>query len=92
MRPFPIRPSFLLPLLLVLALCCACQRPAIQSTEAPFPYQEADIAGLQARMAAGELDSVTLTDAYLRRIAELDRSGPTLRAVTELNPAARREA
>jgi len=92
MRPFPIRPHCLLPLL-VLALCCACQRPAMQpAEEAPFPYQEADIAGLQARMAAGELDSVTLTDAYLRRIAELDRSGPTLRAVTELNPAARREA
>ncbi len=43
-------------------------------------------------MSAGELDSVTLTDAYLRRIAELDRNGPTLHAVIELNPDARREA
>jgi len=93
MRPIPKSSRLLLPVLAA-ALCCACQRTSSASPAAaqPFPYQEAGIAELQARMTAGELDSVTLTDAYLRRIAELDRAGPTLRSVIEINPAARREA
>ena len=87
------RSSLLLLPLLAVALTTACQRSAgAPVADAPFAYQEADIARLQARMNAGELDSVTLTDAYLRRIAELDRSGPMLHAVVEVNPAARREA
>ena len=89
MRPFPT--YLALPFLLAL-LCCACQPAAAPSTEAPFPYQEASIAELQARMSAGELDSTTLTEAYLARIAALDRAGPGLHAVIELNPDARREA
>ncbi len=95
MRPLSMRFLRLLPPLLAAALCCACQSPTSANAavdEMPFAYQEADIADLQARMSAGELDSVTLTEAYLHRIAELDRNGPSLRAVIELNPAARREA
>lgn len=62
------------------------------SRNVPFPYAETDLADLQARMVAGELDSTTLTHAYLQRIAALDRAGPRLRAVIELNPDALREA
>ncbi|MEL3954527.1 amidase [Stenotrophomonas bentonitica] len=62
------------------------------SAPIPFAYAEADIADLQVRMASGELDSVTLARAYLDRIARLDRAGPRLRAVIELNPDALREA
>lgn len=62
------------------------------SAPIPFAYAEADIADLQARMASGELDSVALARAYLDRIARLDRAGPRLRAVIELNPDALREA
>ncbi|WP_333861702.1 amidase family protein, partial [Stenotrophomonas indicatrix] len=58
----------------------------------PFPYAETEVSDLQARMVAGELDSVTLTGAYLKRIAALDRTGPRLRAVIELNPDALKEA
>ena len=61
-------------------------------TDLPFAYAEADIADLQSRMATGELDSTRLTRAYLERIAQLDRAGPRLRAVIELNPDALREA
>ncbi len=50
------------------------------------PYAETDIADLQARMTAGELDSTTLTQAYLQRIAALDRAGPRLRAVIGSTP------
>ncbi|MBN8791237.1 MAG: amidase [Stenotrophomonas nitritireducens] len=93
MRPIPKHSRLLLPMLAAM-LCCACQRTssATPAGEPPFPYQEAGIAELQARITAGELDSVTLTDAYLRRIALLDRAGPALRSVIEINPAARREA
>lgn len=52
---------------------------------ADFPYAEATIEGLQAEMVAGRLTSVALTDAYLRRIAEVDKAGPKLNAVIELN-------
>jgi len=57
-----------------------------------FAYAEADIAALQSRMTTGELDSVTLVRAYLERIAAVDRAGPHLRAVLELNPDALAEA
>lgn len=76
---------------------CSSPAPSAHAAEPaaatqPFPYAETDVADLQARMAAGELDSVTLTGAYLQRIAALDRTGPRLRAVIELNPDALKEA
>ena len=58
----------------------------------PFALAEVDIAGLQARMSSGELDSTAITRAYLQRIALTDRAGPRLRAVIELNPDAVKEA
>lgn len=39
-------------------------------------------------MAAGRCTARSLTQAYLRRIEALDRRGPTLRSVLELNPDA----
>lgn len=62
------------------------------ATQVPFAFAEADIAGLQARMASNELDSRTLTRAYLDRIATIDDAGPRLNAVIELNPRALEEA
>ena len=53
-----------------------------------FDPEEATIAGLQAAMAAGKLTARGLVEAYLARIARLDRQGPTLRAVLEVNPEA----
>ena len=62
-------------------------------TDAPaFAFEEASIAQLQERMAENRLTSRALVDAYLRRIAEIDDAGPTLNAVIEINPEARREA
>ncbi|HEY8993185.1 MAG TPA: amidase [Lacunisphaera sp.] len=55
---------------------------------AEFPFAEATIADLQAQMASGKLTSVALTDAYLKRIAEVDQAGPKLNAIIELNPDA----
>ncbi len=91
-------------LVLMLALC-ACERAptpsapqaASQAAKASardpaFAHNEATIAGLQAKMAAGALTSRALTQSYLDRIAAVDDAGPRLNAVIELNPDALKEA
>jgi amidase len=50
------------------------------------PTTKWTFATLQARMATGELDSHRLTQAYLDRIAAIDKAGPRLNSVIELNP------
>lgn len=50
--------------------------------------QEATIADLAAAMAGGRLTAVALAERYLDRIERLDRGGPTLRSVIEVNPDA----
>lgn len=54
----------------------------------PFRFAGATIEDLQARMSGGTLTSRELTAAYLQRIDQIDRAGPTLRAVIEVNPEA----
>jgi amidase len=54
----------------------------------PFEFDEATISELQARMKSGDLTARSLTQAYLRRIQEIDKSGPTVNSVIELNPDA----
>lgn len=66
--------------------------PASPDEAAPFLYAELDIDDLQARMGRGELDSTTLVRAYLERIARIDRAGPSLNSIIELNPDALKEA
>jgi len=43
---------------------------------------------LQAGMTSGRMTSVSITKQYISRIGELDRKGPTLRHVLEINPDA----
>lgn len=43
---------------------------------------------LAARMARGDLTSRALVGQYVARIEALDRAGPTLRSIVELNPDA----
>ena len=50
-----------------------------------FPVEEATIAALQAAMQSGRLTAAALAALYLRRIDAIDRSGPTLRSVQEVN-------
>ena len=47
---------------------------------------EMTIQEMQTGMAAGTLTSRGLAEMYLARIAALDRQGPTLNAVIEINP------
>ena len=67
----------------------AARTPAPAPRAAPFELEEATVTGLQAGMASGKHTSVGLTERYLARIQELDRTGDTaLRSVIELNPDA----
>lgn len=49
---------------------------------------ELDITALQARMQDGELSSEQLVSWYLDRIDAVDRAGPQLNSIIELNPDA----
>src|SRR5262245_2315875 len=58
-------------------------------TQAPHPeLAEATIDQLGADLAAGRVTAVELVAAHVARIEALDRDGPTLRSVIELNPDA----
>lgn len=49
---------------------------------------EATVAGLQEAMRSGEYTARSLAEHYLTRIADVDRSGPMINSVIELNPDA----
>ena len=50
---------------------------------------ESSIADLQAAMSRGNLTSVELVNAYLARIKSIDKSGPKINSIIELNPDAK---
>jgi amidase len=64
----------------------------VLSAAESFPWAEATIPELQHAMAEGKVSSAQLTDAYLARIAAINRGGPKLNAVIEINPDARQIA
>jgi len=74
---------------LALAAAAAAQAPTAQRFDLPFDLEEATIASLQARMADGRETSRSIVDKYLARIEAVDRNGPALRSVLEINPEAR---
>src|SRR5881396_1973475 len=62
--------------------------PDARASRQTFALEETTIAQLQDGMKAGRLSARGVTQAYLDRIAALDRQGPTLRAILETNPEA----
>lgn len=54
----------------------------------PFPFEESNIPDLQARMKSGEISARSLTEAYLARIEQVDKNGPAVNSVIEVNPDA----
>ena len=54
-----------------------------------FDVAEASLAQLQSAMAAGRLTALALVDIYIARIQSIDKTGPRLNAIIELNPDAR---
>lgn len=61
------------------------QRPAQAPT---FDLEEATLADLQRRLTEGRDTARSLAEKYLSRIDALDRRGPELRALIEINPDA----
>ncbi len=53
-----------------------------------FPFDEITIDALQQAMQTGKYSSRSITEIYLKQIAAIDKSGPRLNAVIELNPDA----
>ncbi len=53
-----------------------------------FELNELTIDELQEKMQSGVLTSEAITQLYLRRIEAIDKNGPTLQSVIELNPEA----
>ncbi len=53
-----------------------------------FELEDVSITGLHAGMVSGRWTSREITQAYLDRIEEIDRQGPTLRSIIETNPDA----
>jgi amidase len=55
---------------------------------ADFDLNETTIDALQQKMQAGAATAASITKMYLKRIKEIDKSGPKINAVIELNPDA----
>jgi amidase len=60
--------------------------------EKEMPLEEMTILEMQEKMIRGEINSVELVTGYLKRIEALDRSGPRLNSLIELNPDALSDA
>lgn len=86
-----------LALLLALVTPAACaaapeQRPAPTVPAPALDVAELSAADARSRMERGVLTARAITEAYLARIAALDKTGPALNSVIELNPAALADA
>lgn len=53
-----------------------------------FELEELTITELQEGMKSGKFTASTLVESYLNRIAEIDKQGPTINSVIEINPDA----
>jgi len=53
-----------------------------------FKLNEITIDELQQKMKSGEYTSRSITEMYLKRINDIDKNGPAINAVIELNPDA----
>jgi amidase len=62
--------------------------PPARARPEPFELEEITVAQLQDGMRSGRFTARSVAEAYLARIAALDRAGPTLRQVLETNPDA----
>lgn len=71
-----------------LIACTGKLQQAEQVANDAVDYRELDIESLQTLMQEGELSSQQLTQYYLDRIEAIDRNGPALNSIIEVNPQA----
>ena len=65
-----------------------CSRPPAVAPAPPFDLDETTVAALQQRMESGQETARSLAEKYLARIDAIDRQGPMLHSVIEINPDA----
>ncbi len=65
---------------------------ATAATAKSLEVAEASIADLQSAMSRGAFTSLQLVNAYLARIKSIDKSGPKINSIIELNPDSRKIA
>ncbi|HRE33592.1 MAG TPA: amidase family protein, partial [Sphingopyxis terrae] len=78
-----------------ISLLTAALLASVPAAAMPPPLPDVagkDAATLQAEMTAGETSSEVITAAYLERIRNIDKAGPTLNAVIAVFPGAMSEA
>lgn len=70
--------------------CETAPRTGVPATPLPdnFIFNEITIGELQDKMKSGEYAARKIVEIYLQRIADIDKSGPAINAVIELNPDA----
>src|SRR4051812_29168625 len=92
-----IRDSSLASLGIVSVSVASCNIPAEKKEETgkkpesdvgDFVLNEITIDELQKKMQSGEYTSRSITQLYLDRINDIDKKGPAINAVIELNPDA----
>ncbi len=63
--------------------------PAVATVDLPsFELDEATITDLQDAMKSGKYTARSITEKYLARIDQIDKQGPALNSIIELNPDA----
>jgi amidase len=70
------------------AAAATAEEIAAAVSSAPSELNELTIAQLQQMMTTGHLSSTELVEYYIQRIGALDRRGPKVNAILELNPDA----
>src|SRR5260221_13288495 len=80
------------------AVIASCNAPVKEEKQGPaktpgskaddFVLNEITIDGLQQKMQSGEYTSRSITQLYLDRIDAIDKKGPAINAVIEINPGA----
>jgi amidase len=72
--------------------CVAAAAEALPAADAPkvepFDLDEITIDELQARMKSGKLTARMIAERYLARIKEIDKNGPAINSIIEVNPDA----
>src|ERR1700719_3930713 len=63
-------------------------QPSGAAAAPPFEIEEITLAELQEGLRSGRFTSHALTEAYLGRIDAIDKRGPAINAVIEINPDA----
>jgi len=60
--------------------------PAGAANIPPFELEETTVAALQEGMKSGKYTARSITELYLQRIVAIDKQGPALHSIIELNP------